>query len=108
FFSCFADGDQCDVVVLRDRTGKLAHVLYDPLHNRLRTIVCAGADRLHHTLDAKLVSLGIKRLGYAVSVKNEAIIALERYREIDCKPIEHTSAVNSHHHPGGLYRRNNF
>src|SRR4029077_14383917 len=34
-----------------------------------------------------------------------AIVALERYRKVDRKPIEHTSAVNSHYHSRRLYWR---
>src|SRR5262249_7530382 len=69
-------------------------------YNRLRAIVCAAANRLHHAIDAELVSIGVKRFGHTVGVENETIVAVERYREIDSKPIEHASAVNSYHHAG--------
>src|SRR5262245_3989563 len=105
FSSCFADGYQGHVIVLRHRTGELSHVPDDPFYNRLRAIVRAGANRLHHAINAKLVSIGVKRLSKAVGVENETIVALERYREIDSKPIEHAPAVNSDHHSRRLYRR---
>src|SRR5207244_12135343 len=101
----FADGDSRSVIVVRRRTVRLARVLDIPLYNLLRAIVRAGANRLHHAINAILVSLGVKRLSHAVGVENEAIIALERHGEIDRKPIEHTSAVNSRHPSRRLYWR---
>ena len=81
-FSCFTNGDQSDVVVLRNRTGKVANVLDDFPYNCLCSIGRAGTDRLHHALEAKLVSIRIERFGYAVSVENEAIVAFERDSEV--------------------------
>src|SRR4029077_19660873 len=59
FFSCLANGDHRDVIVLRCRTSKLAHIPDDFLYNRRRALVRARADRLHHTIEAELVSLRI-------------------------------------------------
>src|SRR6266704_379944 len=59
FFSCFADGNQCHVVILRCGAGKVAHVRYDLLYNSLCAIVRAGTDRFHHALKPELVSLSI-------------------------------------------------
>src|SRR5262249_57370069 len=87
-FSCFSDGNQGDVIVLRKRTGKVAHILDDFLYNRLRAIVRSRADGLDHAIQAKLVSFSVERFGDTVGVENQAIIALERYREVNCKPIK--------------------
>src|SRR4030095_1231155 len=107
-FSCFANGNQSDVVVLRDRTGKVANVLDDFSYNCLRPIDRAGANRLDHAIETELVSVGIKCFGHTVGVEDEAITALERDGEVDSKPIEHVSAVNAHDHSRGFYWRNHF
>ena len=60
-----------------DRTGKVANSLDDFPYNCLRSIARTGADRLHHPLEAELISLSIKRFGHAVCVEDEAITALE-------------------------------
>ena len=88
-FSCFADGNQSDVVVLGIRTGKIMHVIDDSLYNRLGAIGRAGADRLDRALKTEFVSFRIERFRHAVGVKDEAIIALERDGEISSKPIKH-------------------
>src|SRR5207244_12600684 len=39
------------------------------------------------------------RYGQTVGAEDKAIIALERDREVNGKPIKHATAVNSHNHP---------
>src|SRR5881397_1950856 len=67
-------------------------------YNRLRAIICSRADGLDHAIQAKLVFFSVERLGDTVGVENQAIIALERYREVNCKPIKHVPTVNSNDH----------
>src|SRR5206468_11668116 len=107
-FSCFANGNQSNVVILRERTGKIAHILDNSLHNRRRTVSRAGADRLNRAVKAEFVSFSIERFRHAVGVENEAIIALERDGEIGSEPIEHISAVNSYDHSRRFYRHNSL
>src|SRR6059058_411031 len=42
------------------------------------------------------------------SVEDEAIIALERDGEVNCEPVKHVPAVNSHDHSRRLYWRNSL
>jgi len=58
-FSCFADGDQSDVVILGLRAGKIADVIDDSPHNCLGAITRAGPDGLDRALKAKFVSFRI-------------------------------------------------
>src|ERR1700736_2250702 len=103
-FSCFANCDQGDVVMLGGSAGEVTHVVDHTGDDGLRTVVMtsAGLDRFDHAFDAKLVARGIERFGHSVSVKEKTITALNRHIVIVSYPIEHASAVNSHHHPGRL------
>ena len=73
FFSCFAHGDQSDVVVLRMAAGEVADVIGQAV--RLFPVLLARA-RLDGLImgPAEFVSVRIEHFGDAVGVKDEAII----------------------------------
>ena len=66
----------------------------------------AGADGSDHPFRAEFISVRIERLGDAIGVKHEAIIAFEGDGNVAGYPIEHVSAVNAEGHPGRLQNRN--
>src|SRR5207247_2971189 len=75
-FSCLTDGNQSDVVILRMRTGKVAHVLDDSFYNRRRSASRTGAHRLSHPVDAKFFAFAIERFRDALGMEDEAIVGL--------------------------------
>ena len=81
--------------MLRMATREIADIAGQARDHSLRPLPRAGADGSDHSLRAEFISVRIERLGDAVGVKHEAIIAFEGDGNVAGYPIEHVSAVNS-------------
>src|ERR1039457_3513332 len=102
FFSCLANSDQSDVVILRLRSNEIPQLVDQTRdHGRCATRR-AGANALYHAVKAKFVSVCVERLGHSVRIEKQAIVPFQRESEVARYPIEHASTVNSHDHSRGL------
>src|SRR4030095_7747922 len=90
------------------RTDERAKVIGQPCDDSRRSVFGARKDRFDHALEPKFVPLRVERFGDAVSVKNQAILALERQREVRRPSLEYMSSLNSKRHAGWIDSGNTF
>src|SRR5438067_2015986 len=108
FFSCFANSDQSDVIVLWLRSNEAPQLVDQTRDYSRRATRRAGANGLDNAVKAKFISVCVERFGHSIRVEKQAIVLFQRESEVARYPIEHASTVNSDDHAERLYRRHGF